>query len=137
MNSVITDAFGIVITPWKLVGYAGVLLFSGRWVVQVIYSKLHRRPVLPRLFWYMSISGSLLLLAYFTFGKNDSVGILANLFPAFVAAYNLWLDIRRRRAGGAPPPAASGGDPSASSTTSSAVPTAAHIADHALPPARG
>ena len=98
MNTVILQTFGLVITPWKLIGYLGVLLFSGRWVVQVIYSKVYRRPVLPTVFWYMSIVGSLCLLSYFTFGKNDSVGILSNLFPAFVATYNLWLDIRRRKA---------------------------------------
>jgi lipid-A-disaccharide synthase-like uncharacterized protein len=39
-----------------------------------------------------------LLLVYFTFGKNDSVGILSNLFPAGVAMYNLWLDITHRKA---------------------------------------
>jgi lipid-A-disaccharide synthase-like uncharacterized protein len=42
----------------------------------------------------MSISGSLLLLSYFIFGKNDSVGILSNLFPFTVASYNLYLDFR-------------------------------------------
>jgi lipid-A-disaccharide synthase-like uncharacterized protein len=46
----------------------------------------------------MSISGSLLLLSYFTFGKNDSVGILSNLFPAGVAGYNLVLDLRHKKA---------------------------------------
>jgi lipid-A-disaccharide synthase-like uncharacterized protein len=97
MDTVIFDNFGLVVTPWKLVGYFGVLLFSGRWVVQVVYSKVYKRPVLPTLFWYMSIIGSLALLSYFTFGKNDSVGILSNLFPAFVASYNLYLDLRRRR----------------------------------------
>ena len=97
MDAVIFENFGLVITPWKLVGYFGVLLFSGRWVVQVVYSKVYKRPVLPTLFWYMSIIGSLALLSYFTFGKNDSVGILSNLFPAFVAGYNLYLDLRRRR----------------------------------------
>jgi lipid-A-disaccharide synthase-like uncharacterized protein len=45
----------------------------------------------------MSISGSLLLLAYFIFGKNDSVGVLSNLFPAGVAGYNLVLDLRHKR----------------------------------------
>jgi lipid-A-disaccharide synthase-like uncharacterized protein len=45
----------------------------------------------------MSIGGSLLLLAYFTFGKNDSVGILSNLFPAGIAGYNLYLELRGRR----------------------------------------
>jgi lipid-A-disaccharide synthase-like uncharacterized protein len=97
MNTVLLEALGVVVTPWKLIGYFGVLLFSGRWVVQVLYSKYHKRPVLPTVFWYMSIVGSLALLSYFTFGKNDSVGILANLFPALVAGYNLYLDLRRRR----------------------------------------
>ena len=46
----------------------------------------------------MSISGSLLLLSYFIFGKNDSVGILSNLFPAGVAGYNLYLDLTHKRA---------------------------------------
>ena len=96
MSQVIAQFFGVVITPWKLVGYLGVALFAGRWFVQLIASRRRGKPVLPRLFWYMSVSGSLLLLAYFVFGKNDSVGILSNLFPLFIAAYNLWLDIRHR-----------------------------------------
>ena len=80
----------------KLIGYSGTFLFAGRWVVQLAASKLARRPVLPLLFWYMSISGSLLLLSYFTFGQNDSVGIINNLFPMAIAFYNLVLEYRHR-----------------------------------------
>lgn len=98
MNEVIHTAFGVVVTPWKLVGYLGVLLFAGRWFVQMYYSRRHGRPVVPTVFWIMSISGSLLLLSYFIFGKNDSVGILSNLFPAGVAGYNLYLDLAHKRA---------------------------------------
>jgi lipid-A-disaccharide synthase-like uncharacterized protein len=97
MDQIIHNAWGITITPWKLVGYLGVALFAGRWFVQLYYSRKHRRPVVPTVFWLMSISGSLLLLSYFVFGKNDSVGILSNLFPAGVASYNLYLDLRNRR----------------------------------------
>ncbi len=96
MNNIICDCMGVIITPWKLVGYLGVALFAGRWFVQVLVSRRHGRPVVPGLFWYMSISGSLLLLCYFTFGKNDSVGILSNLFPFTVALYNLYLHHRIR-----------------------------------------
>jgi lipid-A-disaccharide synthase-like uncharacterized protein len=39
----------------------------------------------------MSMSGSALLLLYFTLSKNDSVGVLSNLFPLAVALYNLRL----------------------------------------------
>ena len=97
MNELLFNAFGLHITGWKLVGYLGVTLFAGRWFVQMAYSRMHGRPVVPTVFWIMSITGSLLLLAYFVFGKNDSVGILSNLFPAGVAGYNLLLDLRHKR----------------------------------------
>jgi len=94
LDTVLIQAFGVTVTPWKLIGYLGVTLFAGRWFVQLWASRQHGKPVLPTLFWYMSISGSMLLLAYFTFGKNDSVGILSNLFPLFIALYNLRLQVR-------------------------------------------
>jgi lipid-A-disaccharide synthase-like uncharacterized protein len=97
VNQVIGVYLGVVVTPWKLVGFLGVALFTGRWLVQLYVSSARGRPTLPRLFWYMSIAGSLLLLAYFTFGKNDAVGILANLFPAATAGYNLYLELRGRQ----------------------------------------
>ena len=107
MHEVIGNYFGVTLTPWKLVGYLGVALFAGRWVVQLYASRAEGRPTLPRVFWYMSVTGSLLLLAYFTFGKNDSVGILSNIFPVFIAGYNLYLDLRGP--GPTPPPSRGGG----------------------------
>lgn len=94
MNEVIAIVHGVLVTPWKLVGYAGVALFAGRWVVQLAVTRAHGRVVMPQAFWVMSIAGSGLLLAYFIFGKNDSVGILSNLFPMGVAIYN-WITHRR------------------------------------------
>jgi lipid-A-disaccharide synthase-like uncharacterized protein len=96
MNAILIHSFGVVVTPWKLVGYLGVLLFAGRWFVQLYASRKQRHVVMPRMFWYMSIAGSLLLLSYFIFGRNDSVGILANAFPLSVALYNLYLDFKER-----------------------------------------
>ena len=98
MNDVLLQftVFGkpVIITAWKLIGYAGVAIFAGRWFVQLAASHLAKRSTIPRLFWYLSLLGSVLLLSYFTFGKNDSVGILSNLFPSFIAGYNLFLDVR-------------------------------------------
>lgn len=82
------------LTAWKLVGYAGVLMFGGRWVVQAIASRKKGQVTMPRLFWYMSVVGSTLTLSYFVWGKNDSVGILSNALPFTVALYNLYLDIK-------------------------------------------
>ena len=87
----------VAITGWKLVGYAGTLVFTARWFVQLAASRARRQSHTPVSFWYMSLAGSFLLLAYFIWGRNDSVGVISNLFPCLVAAYNLHLDTSHRR----------------------------------------
>jgi lipid-A-disaccharide synthase-like uncharacterized protein len=88
---------GLVITPWKIIGYTGALMFGGRWLIQFIASKRMGKPVIPRAFWYMSVIGSIMTLSYFLFSaKKDSVGVLQNLFPTFTALYSLYLDIKHR-----------------------------------------
>ncbi len=98
MNSVLLEWSGLTVTPWKIVGYLGVLLFGGRWVVQLWASRKLGRPALPAAFWHMSLAGSVLLVLYFVFGKNDSVGIIQNVIPAAIAGYNLYLEAKRQRA---------------------------------------
>ena len=91
------SGFGIHVTPWKLIGLTGALMFGGRWLIQFIASRRHGKPVIPRAFWYMSIVGSLMTLSYFIFSaKQDAVGVLQNLFPSFTAVYSLYLDIKHR-----------------------------------------
>ena len=88
---------GLHVTPWKLIGYTGALMFGGRWLLQFVASKRVGKPVIPRAFWYMSVVGSLMTLSYFLFSaKQDSVGVLQNMFPAFTALYSLYLDIKHR-----------------------------------------
>ena len=98
------DWTGVHVTGWKLIGYTGALMFGGRWLVQFLASRRAGRPVIPRLFWYMSVIGSLMTLSYFTFSpKQDSVGVLQNAHPAdapgritVAAAHG---PLHRRRAG--------------------------------------
>ena len=91
------SGFGLHVTLWKLIGYTGALMFGGRWLVQFVASRRMGKPVIPRAFWYMSVVGSLMTLSYFLFSaKQDSVGVLQNLFPAFTALYSLSLDIKHR-----------------------------------------
>jgi lipid-A-disaccharide synthase-like uncharacterized protein len=94
MNTPVAYLFDVVITPWKIVGYLGVFLFAGRWLVQMAATRRRGRPAFPGLFWIMSVLGSVLLLCYFIWGKNDSVGVLSNLFPVTVALYNLVMHYR-------------------------------------------
>jgi len=67
------------------------------WLIQMEASQMSGKPVLPRLFWYMSMTGSICPLLYFVFGENDSVELLSNLFPFTIAVYNLSLDINHRK----------------------------------------
>jgi len=98
---------GLHVTYWKLIGYSGALMFGARWLVQLMASKRAGRPVIPRLFWYMSLFGSFLTLSYFMFSaKQDSVGVLQNLFPTVTACYCLYLDIRHHGWRGNKPSAA-------------------------------
>ena len=85
------------LTPWKLVGYLGTLMFTSRWFVQLYYTRKYKRVVMPLAFWWLSVLGSTLLLAYFVVGKNDSVGILSNFFPVFVSVYNLIVHLRHHK----------------------------------------
>lgn len=88
---------GLHASPWKLIGLTGALMFGARWLVQFMASHRAGKPVIPRVFWYMSVVGSLMALSYFLFSqKRDAVGIVQNLFPAFTAVYSLCLDIRHR-----------------------------------------
>jgi len=89
---------GVYVTPWKLIGLTGAALFGARWIVQFIASRRAGRAVIPRLFWYMSLCGSVMVLSYFIFSsKQDAVGVIQNLLPALTAGYSLYLDIRHHR----------------------------------------
>ena len=94
MKEVIGVYFGVAVTPWKLIGLLGAMMFAGRWVVQALATKRAGRPAIPRSFWVISLMGSGMVTAYFVWGKNDAVGVLTNLLPASVAVYNLVLDIK-------------------------------------------
>ena len=101
LNHILDALNRFQLTPWKAVGYAGSIMFTSRWFVQLYYTRKLKRVVMPLAFWWLSVCGSVLLLAYFIIGKNDSVGILSNFFPTFVSVYNLWVhlrEVKRRKA---------------------------------------
>lgn len=78
---------------WMLIGFIGQILFTGRFLVQLWYSERAQASVNPVAFWYLSMSGSLLLLGY-AISTNDLVIILGQSFGMLVYVRNLVL-IRR------------------------------------------
>ena len=75
---------------WLTVGLLGQLMFTGRFIVQWIASERAGRSVVPVAFWYFSIVGGLIVLAYGVH-KLDLVIILGQLPGVVVYSRNLWL----------------------------------------------
>jgi lipid-A-disaccharide synthase-like uncharacterized protein len=75
---------------WVLFGLFGQLMFTGRFLVQWIASERARRSVVPVAFWYFSIAGGLVLLAYAIY-RADPVFILGQTLGVVIYARNLWL----------------------------------------------
>ena len=89
-------AFG----PWHMIGFIGLGTFSARFIIQWIASERRKQSVIPVSFWYLSIIGSLLLLAY-ALRRRDPVFILSYLFNSMIYLRNLHF-IRRNKSEPAP-----------------------------------
>lgn len=75
---------------WVVFGLGGQLMFTARFLVQWIASERAGRSVIPVAFWYFSISGGAILLAY-AFYRADPVFILGQSLGVFIYSRNLWL----------------------------------------------
>ena len=75
---------------WVSVGLLGQVLFTGRMVVQWLASEKEHASVVPPMFWWMSLIGSLMLLSYFVW-RRDIVGILGQGFGLAIYLRNLQL----------------------------------------------
>jgi lipid-A-disaccharide synthase-like uncharacterized protein len=88
---------------WLVVGFIGQALFGSRFLVQWIVSERRGESVVPLAFWYLSLGGASLLLAY-AIWRQDPVFILGQSFGFLVYTRNLILIARRARADAPPPP---------------------------------
>ncbi len=75
---------------WVGIGLLGQLTFAARFIVQWIASERAGRSVVPVIFWYFSILGSVVVLAY-GLHKADPVIIVGQLPGVLVYSRNLWL----------------------------------------------
>ena len=80
-----------------LLGFAGQSLFAFRFLVQWVASERKGESVIPIYFWYLSLIGSLILLAYAIF-RRDPVFILGQSTGFLVYTRNLMLIYRKRAA---------------------------------------
>ncbi len=64
---------------WATVGLSGQVVFSLRFILQWIVSEYKKKSHVPTAFWFISIVGSLILLAYSIHIKN----------PIFILGFSL------------------------------------------------
>ncbi len=81
---------------WLSIGLAGQCLFMARFIVQWIHSEKHGKSLIPLSFWYLSLSGGLIVLAY-GIHKLDPVIILGQLPGTVVYTRNLMLIKRQAK----------------------------------------
>lgn len=80
---------------WYLLGFLGQGMFFMRFLYQWIVSERKGKSIIPIQFWYLSLGGSLLLLAYAIY-RRDPVFILGQTLGMFVYSRNLHLIYRER-----------------------------------------
>ena len=84
-------------TLWIAIGMLGQLLFTMRFLVQWLASEKQQKSVIPLAFWYFSIGGAAILLAYAIY-RRDPVFILGQSFGFFIYIRNLVFIYRERKA---------------------------------------
>jgi lipid-A-disaccharide synthase-like uncharacterized protein len=93
-------SMGHLMTPdhmWIAVGFIGPLLFGSRFFVQLFRSEIEGKSVIPLAFWYLSIGGGLITLAYSVhLGQDGLPFLVAQIGGLFVYARNLQLIHRER-----------------------------------------
>ena len=90
---------------WVAIGFLGQGLFFGRWLIQWIASERKAESRVPVAFWYMSLVGGLITLAYAIY-RRDPVFIAGQSIGALVYIRNLMLIYRQGPAAESVQPAA-------------------------------
>lgn len=84
-------------TLWLGVGLLGQGMFFSRFLVQWLASERAKHSVFPMAFWYLSLSGGMLLLIYAVW-RHDPVFILGQTTGAAIYLRNIWLRKRDKNA---------------------------------------
>lgn len=84
-------------TIWIAIGFIGQGMFFGRWVIQWIASERKAESQVPVVFWYMSLIGGLITLAYAIY-RRDPVFIAGQSIGSIVYIRNLMLISRAGQA---------------------------------------
>lgn len=80
---------------WTAIGFIGTALFGLRFVIQWLSSERKGHSVIPLAFWYFSIAGGAITLAYAVHIRAWPL-ILGQGTPLLIYLRNLWMVLRDR-----------------------------------------
>ena len=81
---------------WLVVGFAGQVLFSMRFLIQWWASERQKRSVIPVAFWFFSMAGGVTLLSYAIY-RQDPVFIVGQAGGLFIYSRNLYFIYLNRK----------------------------------------
>lgn len=81
---------------WLTLGFIGQCIFSARFVVQWACSERRHHTVMPMAFWYLSVAGGAVLLAY-AVSQRDPVFIIGQAGGVLIYLRNIQLRLREPR----------------------------------------
>jgi lipid-A-disaccharide synthase-like uncharacterized protein len=84
---------------WISIGFIAQFMFSMRFVVQWLASEKARASIVPETFWYFSVFGGVLLLAYAIY-RMDPVFIVGQAAGLVIYARNIYFIWLGKRAPG-------------------------------------
>ena len=88
---------GVEWSAWKMVGYAGSIVFFSRFLVQWYATEKRKQVTVPTAFWWFSLTGALLLFAY-SIHQRDSVFIISYAFSWIPYIRNLVIHKQHKNA---------------------------------------
>ncbi len=82
---------------WIIIGFIGQAIFASRFLIQWIVSERASKSIIPNIFWWISILGSVILLSY-AIHKEDPVFIAGQSCGFLIYARNLYLIKKGKKA---------------------------------------
>ena len=86
----------MTVTQWVIIGFIGQALFGARFIIQWIVSEKRGESTIPLAFWYCSIGGSIVLLAY-AIHREDPVFIVGQSLGSIIYIRNLILIDKKKK----------------------------------------
>ena len=75
---------------WLIIGFIGQTIFASRFLIQWVVSERASRSIIPNIFWWISLAGSLTLLSY-AIHKQDPVFIVGQSCGFLIYSRNIYL----------------------------------------------